>query len=65
MLTPSQSKRQVWATATVAGTPPETTRLRDTAPKSDHYNPYLAGRREWDERYGELAARVKTPTGSP
>jgi type IV secretory pathway TrbF-like protein len=59
MLTPSQSKRQLSATTIAAGTLPETTRLKDTASKSEQHNPYLAGRREWDERYGELAARVK------
>jgi type IV secretion system protein TrbF len=28
-------------------------------PKPQAYNPYLAGRREWDERYGDLVARAK------
>ena len=28
-------------------------------PKSGSYNPYLAGRCEWDERYGDLVARAK------
>jgi type IV secretion system protein VirB5 len=27
--------------------------------KPEPYNPYLAARREWDERYGDLLARVK------
>ena len=27
--------------------------------KQQEYNPYLAGRREWDERYGDLVARAK------
>src|SRR5689334_19006764 len=30
---------------------------KETEPQP--YNPYLAGRREWDERYGELVARAK------
>jgi type IV secretion system protein TrbF len=29
-----------------------------TAPKGD-YNPYLAARHEWDERYGDLVSRAK------
>ena len=28
-------------------------------PKPQEYNPYLAGRREWDERYGDLLSRAK------
>jgi type IV secretion system protein TrbF len=31
-----------------------------SAPGSDEiYNPYLAARREWDERYGEFITRAR------
>ena len=32
---------------------------RHTQPDPQPYNPYLAARREWDERYGDLLARAK------
>jgi type IV secretion system protein VirB5 len=46
------------------------TRMKDRLPggeqmpkpeltRAESYNPYLAGRREWDERYGDLVSRVQ------
>jgi type IV secretory pathway TrbF-like protein len=32
---------------------------RDSAAKVEQYNPYLAARREWDERYGDQIARAR------
>jgi type IV secretion system protein TrbF len=36
-------------------------RQRETrpSPHSEEYNPYLAARREWDERYGDQITRAK------
>jgi len=32
---------------------------RDSAARVEQYNPYLAARREWDERYGDQIARAR------
>jgi type IV secretion system protein TrbF len=32
---------------------------RDSAEKVEQYNPYVAARREWDERYGDQIARAR------
>jgi type IV secretory pathway TrbF-like protein len=32
---------------------------RETKTSKDGYNPYLAARREWDERYGSLITRER------
>jgi type IV secretion system protein VirB5 len=45
--------------ASPARTAPDT-KLASIAPAEPHEsNPYLAGRREWDERYGDLLSRAK------
>jgi type IV secretion system protein VirB5 len=38
---------------------PDSPVAKATQSKREDYNPYLAARREWDERYGDLLARAK------
>jgi len=40
-------------------TQPDATHAPSPPRKSESYNPYLAARREWDERYGHLITRER------
>lgn len=56
MQTTLSSKQQAQSTSVTADTVAD---AKPVEPKSEKYNPYLAGRREWDERYGDVVARAK------
>src|SRR5438477_10770969 len=54
-----QPKQDSRAGAASAPTLPDAKPLNAAQAKPEKYNPYLAGRREWDERYGDSHARAK------
>jgi type IV secretion system protein VirB5 len=51
--------RRTWATTAEAADRDGVSPIRSSDSENTSFNPYLAARREWDERYGEIIVRAK------
>jgi len=56
------SKFRTSSTVEVPRSVPDAEPPKADQTKTQEYNPYLAGRREWDERYGDLVVRAQKAT---